>query len=265
MVGASIPSALPGRIVEATPVGGVSRLVATPPPHARQRPAELEIGLPQREQTILLRAQKWSWSFALNWVETQIIASFARAGGHKPLGINETHRMVESGNATGRARRRLRALGFRRSARSELGSGVWELDFGLSPTISTWWARLEDAESIAIRQAVKLTPFYSALPHLAAQLDRLGAAGAGALQPILPAEHRHRAARRGAALQFSDQSELLPCLRWIAILSGRASLAASRLRQPRAVSRSPRVRTRNLSRDPRVGSAAGRAAPGIEF
>jgi len=100
MVGASIPSALPGRIVEATPVGGVSTLVATPAPQARQRPAELAIGLPQREQTILLRAQKWSWSLALNWVETQIIASFARAGGHKPLGVNKTRRMVESGNAT---------------------------------------------------------------------------------------------------------------------------------------------------------------------
>jgi len=57
IVGASIPSAPPGRIVEATPVGGVSTLVATPAPHARQRPAELAIGLPQREQTILLRAQ----------------------------------------------------------------------------------------------------------------------------------------------------------------------------------------------------------------
>src|SRR5947208_12399550 len=81
MVGASMPSALPGRIVEATPVGGVSTLVATPAPHARQRPAELAIRLPQREQTILLPAQKWSWSFALNWVESQIIVSFARAGG----------------------------------------------------------------------------------------------------------------------------------------------------------------------------------------
>src|SRR5262249_36767161 len=30
-------------------------------------------------------------------------------------------------------------------------------------------------ESIAIPLAVKLSPFYSALPHLAAQLDRLGA------------------------------------------------------------------------------------------
>src|SRR5436190_19862976 len=64
MVGASIPSALPGRIVEATPVGGVSTPVATPAPHARQRPAELAIGLPQREQTILLRAKKWSWSYS---------------------------------------------------------------------------------------------------------------------------------------------------------------------------------------------------------
>jgi len=40
--------------------------------------------------------------------------------------------MVESGNATGEARRRLRAFAFRRS---ELVSGAWELDFALYPFI----------------------------------------------------------------------------------------------------------------------------------
>jgi dihydroorotate dehydrogenase (fumarate) len=84
-------------------------------------------------------------------------------------------------------------------------------------------------ESIAIPLAVKLSPFYSALPHLAAQLDRIGADGLVLFnrfyQPDIDVERRDVALR----LQFSDQSELLLRLRWIAILAGRlrASLALS--------------------------------------
>ncbi len=84
-------------------------------------------------------------------------------------------------------------------------------------------------ESIAIPLAVKLSPFYSSLPHLAAQLDRLGADGLVLFnrfyQPDIDPE-------RGEAvphLHYSDSSELLLRLHWIAILSGRvkASLALS--------------------------------------
>lgn len=84
-------------------------------------------------------------------------------------------------------------------------------------------------ESIAIPIAVKLTPFYSSLPHLAASLDRIGADGLVLFnrfyQPDIDPE------RRGTSLQLtlSDSSELLLRLRWIAILAGRvrASLAAT--------------------------------------
>jgi dihydroorotate dehydrogenase (fumarate) len=82
-------------------------------------------------------------------------------------------------------------------------------------------------ESIRIPLAVKLSPFYSSLPNLAAQLDRLGAAGLVLFnrfyQPDIDPE------RRDVSLQLalSDSSELPLRLRWIAILSGRvnASLA----------------------------------------
>jgi dihydroorotate dehydrogenase (fumarate) len=84
-------------------------------------------------------------------------------------------------------------------------------------------------ESVRIPLAVKLSPFYSALPHLAAQLDRIGADGLVLFnrfyQPDIDPERRDVSLR----LQYSDSSELLLRLRWIAILSGRvaASLALS--------------------------------------
>jgi len=82
-------------------------------------------------------------------------------------------------------------------------------------------------ESIAIPLAVKLSPFYSALPHLAAQLDRIGADGLVLFnrfyQPDIDPERREPVPH----LRYSDSSELLLRLRWIAILAGRlrASLA----------------------------------------
>ena len=83
------------------------------------------------------------------------------------------------------------------------------------------------SESIRIPLAVKLSPFYSSLPNLAAHLDRLGAAGLVLFnrfyQPDIDPERREGALR----LDLSDASELPLRLRFIAILSGRvnASLA----------------------------------------
>ena len=82
-------------------------------------------------------------------------------------------------------------------------------------------------ESVRIPLAVKLSPFYSALPHLAAQLDRIGADGLVLFnrfyQPDIDPDRREPSMQ----LQYSDSSELPLRLRWIAILSGRvnASLA----------------------------------------
>ena len=84
-------------------------------------------------------------------------------------------------------------------------------------------------ESIAIPLAVKLSPFYSALAHLAAQLDRIGADGLVLFnrfyQPDIDPDHR----RPLPVLRYSDSTELLLRLRWIAILSGRvqSSLAVT--------------------------------------
>jgi dihydroorotate dehydrogenase (fumarate) len=82
-------------------------------------------------------------------------------------------------------------------------------------------------ESIAIPLAVKLSPFFSSLPHLAATLDGLHTDGLVLFnrfyQPDIDPERRAVT----LALRYSDSSELLLRLRAMALLAGRvkASLA----------------------------------------
>ena len=84
-------------------------------------------------------------------------------------------------------------------------------------------------ESIAIPLAVKLSPFFSALPHLAATLDSLGVDGLVLFnrfyQPDIDPERRSVT----LSLRYSDSSELLLRLRAVAVLAERvkASLALS--------------------------------------
>lgn len=78
-------------------------------------------------------------------------------------------------------------------------------------------------ESIRIPLAVKLSPFFSALPHLAATLDGLRVDGLVLFnrfyQPDIDPERRCVS----LSLQYSDSSELLLRLRAIAILAGRVN------------------------------------------
>ena len=82
---------------------------------------------------------------------------------------------------------------------------------------------------VRIPVAVKLSPFYTSLAHLAKQLDGEGAEGLIVFnrfyQPDLDLEQLEAVPR----LHFSDSSELLLRLRWLSILAGnvRASLAVS--------------------------------------
>lgn len=74
---------------------------------------------------------------------------------------------------------------------------------------------------VRIPVAVKLSPFHSALAHLARELDRAGADGIIVFnrfyQPDIDAEELEVA----RTLHLSDSTELLLRLRWLAILSGR--------------------------------------------
>jgi dihydroorotate dehydrogenase (fumarate) len=82
-------------------------------------------------------------------------------------------------------------------------------------------------ESMTIPLAIKLSPFYSALPHLAAQLDRMGADGLVLFNRFYQADIDPVRREPIPELHYSDSSELLMRLRWIAILAGQvhASLA----------------------------------------
>src|SRR5205814_6955535 len=75
-------------------------------------------------------------------------------------------------------------------------------------------------ESIRIPIAVKLSPFYSALPHLAAQLDRIGADGLVLFNRFYQPDIDPLTLDTVPSLHLSDSSELLLRLRWLAILFG---------------------------------------------
>jgi len=76
-------------------------------------------------------------------------------------------------------------------------------------------------ETLTIPIAVKLSPFYSALPHLAARLEAMGAQGLVLFnrfyQPDIDLETLEVVPR----LVLSNSSELRLPLRWVAILYGR--------------------------------------------
>jgi dihydroorotate dehydrogenase (fumarate) len=77
--------------------------------------------------------------------------------------------------------------------------------------------------------AVKLSPFYSSLPHLACQLDEIGVDGLVLFNRFYQPDIDIDALETTPRLQLSDPGELLLRLRWLAILSPhvRASLACS--------------------------------------
>jgi dihydroorotate dehydrogenase (fumarate) len=84
-------------------------------------------------------------------------------------------------------------------------------------------------ESASIPVAVKLSPFFSSLPHLAAQLDRLGADGLVLFNRFYQPDINPATLETTLSLTLSDTSELALRLRWIAVLYGRvrSSLAVT--------------------------------------
>ncbi len=82
---------------------------------------------------------------------------------------------------------------------------------------------------VPVPVAVKLSPFYSALAHLARELDRAGADGLVLFNRFYQPDIDVEALEVDRRLHLSDSSELPLRLRWLAILDGhvRASLACS--------------------------------------
>lgn len=84
-------------------------------------------------------------------------------------------------------------------------------------------------ESISIPVAVKLSPFYSALPHLAWQIERLGAEGLVLFNRFYQPEINPKTLETTMRIHLSDSTELPLRIRWVAILANQvnASLALS--------------------------------------
>jgi dihydroorotate dehydrogenase (fumarate) len=83
--------------------------------------------------------------------------------------------------------------------------------------------------SVTIPVAVKLSPFFSSVSHLAHELDTTGADGLVLFNRFYQPDIDPEALEAVPRLHFSTSDELLLRVRWLAILSGRvrASLAAS--------------------------------------
>ena len=80
-------------------------------------------------------------------------------------------------------------------------------------------------ESTSIPLAVKLSPFFTALPHLAGALERIGADGLVLFNRFLQPDLDPERCDASLVLPPSDPSELLLRLRWIAILSGQVNVS----------------------------------------
>jgi dihydroorotate dehydrogenase (fumarate) len=131
--------------------------------------------------------------------------------------------------------------GWLRYARLIQDAGADALELNLSHIAVDWRESAQDVESrlldmvrhvkwgVSIPIAVKLSPFYSSLPHLARELDAVAANGLVLFnrfyQPDIDPEMLMAIPR----LQLSTPEELTLRLRWIAILYGsvEASLAVS--------------------------------------
>jgi dihydroorotate dehydrogenase (fumarate) len=84
-------------------------------------------------------------------------------------------------------------------------------------------------KAITIPVAVKLSPFFSSVAHLAQQLDGAGADGLVLFNRFYQPDIDVEALEAVPSLHLSDSSELLLRLHWLAILSGqvKATMAAS--------------------------------------
>lgn len=83
--------------------------------------------------------------------------------------------------------------------------------------------------SINIPVAVKLSPFFTSVPHVARQLDEAGATGLVLFNRFYQPDFDLEAVKATPNLQLSDSAELRLRLRWVAILYGqvRCSLAVT--------------------------------------
>lgn len=83
------------------------------------------------------------------------------------------------------------------------------------------------AHSVKIPVAVKLSPFYTSLPHFVADIAKTGARGVVLFNRFYQPDIDIEALENQLELHLSDPSELLLRLRWLAIVSPRTELSLS--------------------------------------
>lgn len=80
-------------------------------------------------------------------------------------------------------------------------------------------------ESVRIPLSIKISPYYTSMPHFAAQLEQAGAQGLVLFnrfyQPDIDIENLEARPR----LKLSTSGEIQPRLRWIAMLAGRTTMS----------------------------------------
>ncbi len=79
--------------------------------------------------------------------------------------------------------------------------------------------------SVRIPVAVKISPFFSSLPHVAKRIEEAGADGLVLFNRFYQPDIDPEALEVVPKLRLSDSSELLPRLRWLAVLSGRVKMS----------------------------------------
>jgi dihydroorotate dehydrogenase (fumarate) len=80
-------------------------------------------------------------------------------------------------------------------------------------------------ESVSVPVAVKLSPFYSALPNLVSRIERMGADGVVLFNRFYQADIDIASRGTDLQLRLSDSSDLLLRLHAVAVISGRTHLS----------------------------------------
>ncbi|WP_309381289.1 dihydroorotate dehydrogenase-like protein [Cerasicoccus frondis] len=114
------------------------------------------------------------------------------------------------------------------------GADALELNLYYQPRVSSESAEIVEArteeivktvcESIQIPVAVKLSPFFTSMAHLARRLEAAGAKGLVLFNRFYQPDIDIEELEMKPTLSLSDSSELLLRLRWLAVLFGRYQL-----------------------------------------
>lgn len=80
-------------------------------------------------------------------------------------------------------------------------------------------------QSVSIPVAIKISPYFTSIPHFVRRLETAGARGVVLFNRFLQPDIDTEELRHTTHLELSTSAELLPRLRWLAMLRGRTTLS----------------------------------------